>query len=205
MLSVRGLSNRLLQPATFRVGAGECVAVQGPSGAGKSVLLRAIADLDPATGDLRLDGTSREAMAAPDWRRRVTYLAAESGWWADRVADHFADTAAAVPLAEALGLPAAALDWPVSRLSTGERQRLALVRALVQQPRVLLLDEPTGALDGDATRRVEGLLRDAMARGTGVLIVTHAPDQADRLAGRRLRVEAGRVREEWAGGRLTCR
>ncbi|MBP2292000.1 ABC transporter ATP-binding protein [Azospirillum rugosum] len=197
MLTVRDLSNRVLQPACFRVDAGECVAVQGPSGAGKSVLLRAVADLDPAAGEVRLDGALREEMTAPEWRRRVTYLAAESGWWSDRVADHFspADTPRAAPLVEALGLPGEALGWPVSRLSTGERQRLALVRALVQEPRVLLLDEPTGALDLDATHRVEGLLRDALARGMGVLIVTHSPDQADRLAKRRLRVEAGRVRE----------
>ncbi|MCW2236444.1 ABC transporter ATP-binding protein [Azospirillum canadense] len=195
MLTVRDLSNRVLQPASFRVDTGECVAVQGPSGAGKSVLLRAVADLDPAAGEVRLDGALREDMTAPEWRRRVTYLAAESGWWSDRVVDHFADPQRAAPLIDALGLPAEALGWPVSRLSTGERQRLALIRALVQEPRVLLLDEPTGALDLDATHRVEGLLRDALDRGMGVLIVTHSPDQADRLAKRRLRVEAGQVRE----------
>lgn len=195
MLTVRDLSNAVLKPASFRLDAGECVAVQGPSGAGKSVLLRAVADLDPSVGEVRLDGALREDMPAPDWRRRVTYLAAESGWWTDRVGDHFADPARAVPLVEALGLPGEALGWPVARLSTGERQRLALVRALVQEPRVLLLDEPTGALDLDATERVEALLRDAMAHGVGVLIVTHSPAQADRLAKRRLRVEAGRVRD----------
>ncbi|MBP2313907.1 ABC transporter ATP-binding protein [Azospirillum soli] len=195
MLTVQGLSTRVLKPASFRLDAGECVAVQGPSGAGKSVLLRAVADLDPSVGDVRLDGMRREDMTAPDWRRRVTYVPAESGWWADRVDAHFPFPDRAVPLMEALGLPAEALDWPVARLSTGERQRLALVRALSQGPRVLLLDEPTGALDRESTARVETLLRAELARGVGVLIVTHARDQADRLAHRRLRVEGGEVRE----------
>ncbi|WP_448203314.1 ABC transporter ATP-binding protein [Azospirillum sp. sgz302134] len=195
MLTVHGLSNRVLKPASFQLGDGECVAVQGPSGAGKSVLLRAVADLDPASGEVRLDGALREDMPAPDWRRRVTYLAAESGWWADRVGDHFTEPDRAARVIEALGLPGGALDWPVARLSTGERQRLALARALVQEPRVLLLDEPTGALDPEATERVEALLRDELARGVGVLIVTHAAAQADRLAHRRLHVDAGEVRE----------
>ena len=55
----------------------------GPSGSGKSLFLRALADLDPNEGDLRLDGESREAMSGPQWRRRVTYVAGESGWWDD--------------------------------------------------------------------------------------------------------------------------
>ncbi len=194
MLTVERLRNSVLKPASFHVDAGECVAVQGPSGAGKSVLLRAVADLDPSDGDVRLDGAPRDGMPAPEWRRRVTYLAAESGWWADRVGDHFAAPDKAVGLIEALGLPGGALDWLVARLSTGERQRLALVRALVQEPRVLLLDEPTGALDLDATALVEAVLREEMARGVAVLIVTHSPVQADRLAKRRLHVEAGEVR-----------
>ena len=196
MLTVHGLSTRVLKPTSFRLDAGECVAVQGPSGAGKSLLLRAVADLDPSTGDVRLDGITREDMSAPEWRRRVTYVPAESGWWADHVGAHFAVPERAVPRREALGRPGGALDWPVARLSTGERQRLALVRALAHGPRVLLLDEPTGALDLEATERVETLLRAELARGVGVLIVTHAPAQADRLAGRRLRVKGGEV---WEG------
>ena len=195
MLTVERLRNSVLKPASFHVDGGECVAVQGPSGAGKSVLLRAVADLDPSDGDVRLDGAPRDGMPAPEWRRRVTYLAAESGWWADRVGDHFSAPDQAAGLIETLGLPGGALDWLVARLSTGERQRLALVRALVQQPRVLLLDEPTSALDLDATARVEAMLRHEMARGVAVLIVTHSTAQADRLAKRRLHVEAGEVRE----------
>jgi len=111
----------------------------------------------------------------------------------DRVGAHFDDPRAAVPFIEALGLPAAALDWPVTRLSSGERQRLALARSLVGRPAVLLLDEPTAALDEESVKRVEWLLRGGMGRGTSILLVTHAGAQAERLAHRRLRMEKGEL------------
>ncbi|WP_109120378.1 ATP-binding cassette domain-containing protein [Azospirillum sp. TSO22-1] len=191
MLSVHNLATPVLKPASLSVAEGECVAVQGPSGAGKSVLLRAIADLDPNTGAVSLGDRRREAMPAPAWRRLVAYVAAESGWWLERVGDHFADPRAALPLVEALGLPAGALEWPMMRLSTGERQRLAFARTLVQRPAVLLLDEPTAALDEASVNRVEALLRAELARGVAILLVTHAAAQAERLAGRRLCMEGG--------------
>lgn len=140
MLVVEGLRRLGFGPFDLTVAAGECVGVAGPSGAGKSVLLRMIADLDPHVGTARLDDRSREGMPATAWRRLVTYVAAESGWWADHVAAHFSAPEAARALLPALHLAADALDWPVARLSSGERQRLALIRALVQAPRMLLLD-----------------------------------------------------------------
>ncbi|WP_431858992.1 ABC transporter ATP-binding protein [Azospirillum sp.] len=191
MLTVRNLATPVLKPASLSVATGACVAVQGPSGAGKSVLLRAIADLDPNTGEVSLGDRSREAMPAPAWRRLVAYVAAESGWWLERVGEHFADPVAALPLVAALGLPAQALEWPVARLSTGERQRLAFARTLAQRPAVLLLDEPTAALDEASVDRVETLLRAELARGTAILLVTHATAQAERLADRTLRMEGG--------------
>ncbi len=199
MLTVRDLRRAGLGPVSFGIAAGECVALMGPSGAGKTLLLRAIADLDPNEGEVALDGVRREAVPAPRWRRMVTYLAAEAGWWADRVAAHFEDPAAAVPLVRAMGLEAAALEWPVERLSTGERQRLALARVLVREPRAMLLDEPTSGLDRAAAEAVEGLLRRRLAAGAAILLVTHDPGQARRLARRRLAIAAGRLVEERFG------
>lgn len=195
LLSVVGLQTPVVSATDLRLDAGECLAVEGASGSGKSRLLRAIADLDPNRGEVRLDGRLRSAMPAPRWRRLVTYVWPDAGWWTDRVGDHFSDERAAAEWLPRLGLPDGALDWPVARASTGERQRLALVRALVQHPRVLLLDEPTGALDPDATARVEAVLRDLLAAGTGIILVTHDAGQARRLAHRRMRVEGGMVRE----------
>ena len=190
MLTIEGLRTAHVGPIDLAIGSGECVTVVGASGAGKSLMLRAVVDLDPNRGDVRLDGESRDAMAADAWRRRVALVPAESGWWADRVGEHFADPEAARPLLAALGL-ADALDWEVGRLSSGERHRLAIVRALHLDPRVLLLDEPTAALDEAATGRVEGVLRERLASGTSILLVTHDPRQAGRLGDRTLVMRDG--------------
>jgi len=197
-LRLRGLKARGLAPVDLEVSNGECVAVMGPSGSGKSLLLRAIADLDPSEGTAELDGRDRAAMPAPDWRRQVGYLAAVPGWWADHVGDHFADTDAARPLIEALGLKDDAFGWPVSRLSTGEGQRLALARLLAGAPSVLLLDEPTGAVDETARKSVETIIKDRLADGTAIIVVTHDPDQAARLATRILTLDNGAVHEDAA-------
>lgn len=196
LLAVRGLEREGTGAPDFDLAAGEALAVMGPSGSGKSLFLRALADLDPAGGEIALRGEDRGAMSGPDWRKRVTYVAAESGWWVERVAEHFEDWQAAAPLVRRLGLPEEAGQWRIARLSTGERQRLALVRALVQEPAVLLLDEPTSGLDPDATKAVEALLRERLAAGTALLFSTHDEEQARRLAKRVIRFRAGQSAEE---------
>ena len=201
MLTIRGLRRGGLDglelgPVDLDLPAGDCVAVTGPSGSGKSLFLRAIADLDLSQGVVELGGRRREAMPAPVWRRLVTYVAAESGWWADAVGAHFPDWDVAAPVVEALLLPRDVHEWPVSRLSTGERQRLGLARALVGPARVLLLDEPTSGLDGKAVAAVEALLRIRRREGTAILLVTHDPEQARRHADRALRFAAGKALEE---------
>jgi ABC-type iron transport system FetAB ATPase subunit len=195
LLAARALRSPFGGPFTFDVHAGECIAIQGPSGAGKSVLLRMLADLDPHEGDALLDGRPASSMSAPDWRAAVVYQAAEPAWWEATAGAHFAvsDQAFVAATLAALGLSPVLLDTEIERLSTGERQRLALVRSLARRPRVLLLDEPTAALDPDAVARVEALLRERLAGGMAVLIVTHAGDQARRLAQRIFRLEQGRL------------
>jgi ABC-type iron transport system FetAB ATPase subunit len=192
-LAVRGLRSRFGGPFSFTLHAGECVAIQGPSGAGKSVLLRMLADLDPHEGEAVLDGRAASSMPAPEWRARVVYQAAEPAWWEATAGEHFtgADRASVEGALAALGLGPAVLDTDIERLSTGERQRLALVRSLARQPRVLLLDEPTAALDPGSVARAEALLRAALADGMALLIVTHAAEQAARLAQRIFRLDGG--------------
>lgn len=199
VLTISGLRRPGIEPVDLDVSKGECVAISGPSGAGKSLLLRAIADLDPNQGEVRLNGTAREAIPAPEWRRQVVYLAPESGWWAGNVGAHFADRSGAAILLNELALPPDTLTWPVARLSTGERQRLALARALELEPRALLLDEPTSGLDPEAASKVEDLLRRRLAQGAVIVLVTHDRDQAKRIAGRRLRMEQGRLVPEPGG------
>lgn len=192
MLEISNLRSALIGPVSLVVEPGECVAIQGRSGAGKSLLLRAIADLDPNEGAVFLEEEAREKMDAHRWRSRVALLPAESGWWSDRVGDHFDDGPRTDTLLHAVGL-GDARDWGVDRLSTGERQRLALARALVSSPAVLLLDEPTAALDSASIASVEAILTDELARGAAMILVTHDPEQATRFATRRYHMEEGRL------------
>jgi putative ABC transport system ATP-binding protein len=190
-LVARALTGAAGGPFDFSVEPGTAMTITGPSGAGKSVLLRMIADLDPHEGSVTLDGVERAGVAAPDWRRRVAYLAAEPGWWHDGAAAHFADRAAAEALMPALALEPKLLDQPVHRLSTGERMRLALIRTLLNDPAVLLLDEPTGALDPHATILVEAILMARLRMGVSMIVVTHEVAQAERLGARRFHLAAG--------------
>jgi len=194
-LSARHLRSSHAGPFDFEVEAGACVVIQGPSGAGKSVLLRMLADLDPHEGEALLDGAAASTMPPSAWRARVVYQAAEPAWWEATPAAHFDDAQledARVRLGQ-LGLRPDILDDDLQHLSTGERQRLALLRSLSRKPRVLLLDEPTAALDPDGVARVEALLRAQLADGLTILMVSHAPEQARRMASRTWRIEDGRL------------
>jgi len=196
-LLVRGLGVRNLRPVSLRLEAGECIALGGPSGSGKSLILRAIADLDPGTGEVVLDGVDRNMVSGPEWRGQVRYFAAESGWWLARVGDHFVDRREAAMLLDALGLPEGAIDWTLDRVSTGERQRLALARGLEDRPRILLLDEPTSGLDKSSARRAEEVICARLEKdGAAAILVTHDEAQAKRLAGRSFVIRDGEVVEE---------
>ena len=195
LLDVRGLQRLHIGPVNLQLAAGECVALMGASGAGKSVVLRMMADLDPHAGDVWLAGQACSAMPAPQWRRQVTYVAADSGWWDDAVAAHFPLDYDFERMLPAVGIVTDARHWAVARLSTGERQRMALLRAMQPQTRVLLLDEPTSGLDEQSAARVENLLLQFMQKGGAVLLVTHQAEQAVRLAQRHFHIAEGRLYE----------
>ena len=196
-LDIRNLSTRGRPPVDLQAQRGECICIMGRSGSGKSVLLRLVADLDPGEGTVLLDGVDRNAGSGPAWRRRVVYQAAEPAWWGATVAEHF-PAGMREPLAGWLGevgLPGDILDADITRLSTGERQRLALLRSLARKPQVLLLDEPTASLDPATTLAVEALLSRRLAQGLAILMVTHSAEQARRI---------GHHRFDMADGRLRC-
>lgn len=181
-LRLDSVSVGTLQAVSVKVAAGEVVCLSGPSGSGKSRLLRAIADLDPHAGTVWLGETGQLDLAAHQWRRRVMLVPAESQWWFERVGEHFpADfDRSALP---ALGLSEEALYWPVSRLSSGEKQRLALLRAVTAGPRALLLDEPTANLDAEAVARTEQWLLEYIRRERlPVIWVAHDREQILRIA-----------------------
>ncbi len=188
-------ADSLIPPVNMTVGREEVVSLSGPSGCGKTLLMRAVADLDPSVGRAVLDGKDRNQYAGPEWRRRVAYVATDSAWWTARVADHFASPPHGDAL-EYLGLAPTILTRNTSSLSTGERQRLALLRALSTAPRILLLDEPTASLDHETAIRLESLVRDWIrTSGGGVLWVCHDLNQRARIANRAFEVDKTRLRE----------
>lgn len=193
LLNVSALKRTGLGPIDLKLGISERVALMGPSGAGKTLLLRAISDLDSNTAELSLNGQLRESMSGPSWRRRVMFVPANAGWWEDKVGPHFfgADKDVVRNLLHALGLETTALGWEVHHLSTGERQRLALARALAMEPDVLLLDEPTSGLDEENRNLAEALIAKQGDTGRGVLFVTHDDAQAERLGHRTLHIKQG--------------
>lgn len=182
--SVQQVAGAHLPPVSFTLASGEVLAVQGASGVGKSQLLRALADLSEHSGTVVLDGVAQSSVAPAEWRQQVVYVPAESGWWADTVADHFTVRPSADWLRQ-LSLAPDLLQAPVERLSTGERQRLALLRALALQPKVLLLDEPTANLDSANTRAVAQLVANyVQTQAAAVVWVTHDATEHERVGAR---------------------
>lgn len=178
-LKLEAFGCRSIRHLDLEVSAGQRLGITGPSGGGKSLLLRAIADLDPHDGSMWLEGVEAVRMPAPQWRRKVALLPSESAWWFDTVGEHF-DGKPPYGL-EQLGFDSDVLTWQVGHLSSGERQRLALLRVLANAPRVFLLDEPTANLDEINTRRAEKLIGSyCKAHQPAVVWVAHDLEQLNR-------------------------
>jgi putative ABC transport system ATP-binding protein len=174
-------------------------ALLGPSGSGKSTLLRLLNRLaDPDLGSVSFRGTDVRALDPLELRRRAVLVpqlpAPVPGTVADNVRYgprlHGADADPLRPL-ELAGLDASYAERDAERLSVGEQQRVMLARALALEPEVLLLDEPTAALDERAKENVERAL--AGLEGPSIVLVTHERDQARRLAQQVVEMDGGRI------------
>lgn len=194
-------SRAVIEDLNLTIGQGEFVALLGESGCGKTTLLRALAGLDPIQGG-SIEVPGRPAMVFQEhrllpwdslWRNVTLGLRAKD-----------ARARAAAALTE-VGLGNRLDDWP-RNLSGGQSQRVALARALVQEPKLLLLDEPFAALDALTRIRMHGLVKDLVARHQpGVLLVTHDVDEAITLADRILVMRDGAIAAEHVCHRFTAR
>ncbi len=171
----------MARAVSFEAAPGEIVWVRGASGSGKSRLLRALADLDPHTGEVLWQGRAQRAVPPHLWRRQLCLVPARSAWWMETPRQAW-PTPVDEALLEALGCEPAWLDEPVAHLSSGQLQRLALARALVLNPPVLLLDEPTSHLDVASRDRVETELMRRQATGVLLIWISHDADFARRVA-----------------------
>jgi len=200
-VSLRGLSKhygprQVLHNTGLTMAPGEFVAIVGRSGCGKSTLLRLVAGLESASqGSIRLDG--REVNGLQDGTRVMFQDSRLLPW--RRVIDNVAlglppgSHAAAAGVLAQVGLADRQGDWP-ARLSGGQRQRVSLARALVHSPRLLLLDEPLGALDALTRIEMHQLIEGLWQRnGFTALLVTHDVQEAVALADRVILIEDGRI------------
>jgi sulfonate transport system ATP-binding protein len=180
-------SRLVIDNLNLRIERGEFVVLLGESGCGKTTLLRALAGLDPIDGG-RIVAPRRPAVVFQEHR----LLPWDSLWRNVSLGLQASDARvrARAALSE-VGLGERLDDWP-RNLSGGQAQRVALARALVQEPELLLLDEPFAALDALTRIRMHALVRELVtAHRPGVLLVTHDVDEAIALADRVILLDAG--------------
>jgi ABC-2 type transport system ATP-binding protein len=200
VISATGLTRRFgartaVNNVTFEVGRGEIVALLGPNGAGKTTTMRMLAGLiAPTSGTVAIDGVQLTRATGSTLRSRIGFLTESPGLWdrltvrenlniyaglyglanPDRTVNHALETFELTARGEERA----------AELSKGTRQKVALARALLHEPLVLLLDEPTSGLDPEVTRTVRQLLEQRRAAGCAILVSTHNLDEAERLADR---------------------
>ncbi len=203
-VQVRRRGKVILGPVDFTLGSGGFTIVLGPNGAGKTTFLKSMHGIERVSAG-RVDWALPERAAhdrqayvfqSPILLRRsvaenLGYPLALAREPRDRIKKDVSDWAGRIGLGDALNTPA-------HRLSGGEKQKLALARALIRRPDVLFLDEPTANLDGRSTREIETLLRGAHGDGTTIVMATHDLGQARRLADRILFLLHGQIHDQGA-------
>ncbi len=197
---------RALENASFQIVAGEWVAITGPSGSGKSTLVNLLGCLDrPTCGELKIDGTDVASMTSRELDRfrsgkigfifqqfhLIPYLSALENVMLAQYFHSMTDEQEARTALTRVGLGERTGHLP-SELSGGEQQRVCIARALINNPPILLADEPTGNLDQANQKIVAELLTDLHHQGHTIIMVTHDPEMA-ALAQRRIALAHGKV------------
>lgn len=197
---------RALDDFSLQVDPGEWIAVMGPSGSGKSTLVNLIGCLDrPTSGEIWLDGNNVAGLSVNELNRvraekigfvfqqfhLIPYLSALENVMLAQYFHSMTDEKEAIEALARVGLKDRINHVP-AQLSGGEQQRVCIARALINDPKIILADEPTGNLDAMNEEIVVGLLRDLHVQGRTIVMVTHDPVLA-RLADRRIELHHGKI------------
>ena len=203
---------KALDKIDLEIEKGKLVVVLGPSGAGKSTLLNLIGGMDtPTEGSIKIDG---EDISKYNDTKLSEYRAENIGFIfqfynilptltvlenVELIKDVVKEGTDSKEAIKAVGLEKHMNKFP-SQLSGGEQQRVALARALVNNPSMLIADEPTGNLDPDTAWDIMRLLNEINLRGTTLVVATHAKDIVDRMNKRVIRIENGNIISDKKGG-----
>ena len=220
LIQIRDVSRRdtktdrlLLNHVNLCIGEGERIGLVGPTGSGKSSLLRTIAKLDRAdSGDVLFRNQTVSKDAIPTYRRKTIYLPQRPSFVAGTVRENLQlpfrlaaavdgfDEQTAIDWLGEFARPQSMLGESVEKLSGGEQQIVALIRAIILSPQVLLLDEPTASLDAAATERLEKLVlawhnepEPTSERGRALVWTSHDLDQVRRMTTRIATIRGGVV------------
>jgi putative ABC transport system ATP-binding protein len=192
---------RVLEDIDLSVATGKTTALVGPSGASKSSLLRCMNGLDrPVEGSIRVAGLDISDIDPRELRRRVGMIFQVPVVFPGTVGDNLAygfdafDRTAGEGALQTVGLDASFFDRSANALSVGQGQRVCIARALLREPDVLLMDEPTSSLDRDAAAVIERLVKQLKDSGLTVVFVTHDLEQARRVADSAALLVDGRLR-----------
>ncbi|MBR5305828.1 MAG: amino acid ABC transporter ATP-binding protein [Oscillospiraceae bacterium] len=202
-------NQKVLDDISFELESGEVMCLRGKSGAGKTTLIRCICNLDKADkGTISINGIESLVDGKPNKAYQNTVGMVSQGFdlfpnmtvmenlilapVSRKLMTKDEAKKAATVLLESLDIGDKADSYP-SRLSGGEKQRVAVARACILSPSVLFFDEPTSALDINSTREVANLIEDISSRGISVVIITHDESFCDMLGARQILIEKGKI------------
>jgi len=203
-ISYRDGDNIILDNISFEVNAGDFISIVGPSGSGKSTLLKLCSHLkSPTLGTILFNGEDISKSSPSSLRKDIAYCFQTPYLFGDTVSDNLSfpysirdrkvDMERINYLLSIFNIDKDFFNKTIINLSGGEKQRVALIRTLLFEPKIILLDEVTSALDVDNTLTVENVIRDLNNTGLTILWVTHNPEQSKKHANKILTLENGKI------------
>lgn len=210
ILSINNLTyeadnTKILSGITFNVEQGDCISIVGQSGSGKSTLLKLCSDLIQVTnGEIIYRGKSYKDYNPLELRRKISYCVQLPYLFGNTVLDNLEfpfkirkkelDKERVLYLMNRFNLDESFLEKNVASLSGGEKQRVSLIRNLIFEPDIILLDEVTAALDKENAEIVEAYIKELNENGTTVLWITHSKEQSEGIFNKRITIDGGRLK-----------